>query len=54
MDKYIVDTVEALDIIVDSLIDQSTSLCLVGLYLLPTTSSTSSSLLGSSLLLIAV
>jgi hypothetical protein len=34
MDKYIVDTVEALNIIVDSLIDQSTSLCFVGLYLL--------------------
>jgi hypothetical protein len=36
MDKYIVDEVEALDIIVDSLIDQSTSLCFVGLYFLPT------------------
>jgi hypothetical protein len=36
MDKCIVDTVEALDIIVDSLIDQSTSLCFVGLYFLPT------------------
>jgi hypothetical protein len=36
MDKYIVDTVEALDVIVDSLIDQSTSLCFAGLYLLPT------------------
>jgi hypothetical protein len=31
-----VDTVEALDIRVDSLIDQSASLCSVGLYLLPT------------------
>jgi hypothetical protein len=34
IDKHIVDTIEALDMIVDSLIDQSTSLCFVGLYLL--------------------
>jgi hypothetical protein len=34
IDTYIVHTVEALDI-VDSLIDQSISLCFVGLYLLP-------------------
>jgi 3-deoxy-D-arabino-heptulosonate 7-phosphate (DAHP) synthase len=39
MDKYIVDAVEALDIIVDSLIDQSISLCFIGLYFLPTTAS---------------
>jgi hypothetical protein len=55
-----VDTVEALDIIVDSLIDQSTSLCFVGLYLLPTTFlhkslyTTSSSLLCSWLLATAI
>jgi hypothetical protein len=30
-----VDTIKALDMIVDSLIDQSTSLCSVSLYLLP-------------------
>jgi hypothetical protein len=36
MDKYIVDTVQALDILVEFLIDQSTSLYFVGLYLLPT------------------
>jgi hypothetical protein len=33
----VVDTVEALDMIVDSIIDQSASLCFVGLYLLPAT-----------------
>jgi hypothetical protein len=37
INKYMVDTNQALDIIADSLIDQSTSLCFVGLYLLPTT-----------------
>jgi hypothetical protein len=36
INKCVVDTVEASNIIVDSFIDQSTSLCFTGLYLLPT------------------
>jgi hypothetical protein len=60
INKYVADTVQALNIIVDSLIDHSTSLCFAGLYLLPTAFLhgqlyiTSSSLLCSWLLVTAI
>jgi hypothetical protein len=60
INKYVVDTVEALNIIVVYFIDQSISLCFIGLYLLPTAFShgqlymTSSSLLCSWLLATAI